>query len=287
MQVKRNELNSIKMLKRYSPPERNTEPRFVSFCNLTTLHGWNHLTSEQGATRKAVWSLAILASILASCYFAFLNIDEFMNSGTITSINSMTAPLSDITFPAITLCNVNPVSLAFLRTLNITTLEQKKAFIKQFVRGSPMKWRDVSEDDDFNFSSASSSLTSPKELMTKLYGWQPNNGKDNVPIARLASQNCSDMIIYGDYKAKSSFVYFYDSYLTATDYGICCWMHPKLDLEWQERSLPQKKPADYVADDFLGIPPGVRSGIKNGFKLIVDVEGEQLTIKRHLSSSFK
>ena len=256
-----------------SAVQTSSPSRFEFFCNQTTLHGWNHLVSEKGFCRKTAWLLVVIASIGASLYFAFLNIDEFINSGTVTSIKSMTAPLSDIEFPAITLCNVNPVSGAFLRSLNITTIAQRRAFFKQYIRGDPKEWEkewNQNENESFVLNT-SKQLKIPRKLLNDIYRWNETNGKEDVPIARLAAQNCSDMIIHADFRAMTYYQYFYESFLVATDYGICCWMHPKLDLEWYDSS--REKPPEYQPEDFLHVPPGAMSGIKNGFKLIVDVEG--------------
>ena len=195
-----------------------------------------------------------------------------------TSIQSMTAPLAEVDFPAITICNVNPVSMAFLRSLNITDLEEKKAFIRQYIRGDPDEWEKHSRDgiEDPFFRSSLDELIIPRKRLNDVYGWNETKEEEDIPIARLAAQNCSDMLIYADFKAKSSKVYFYDSYTTATDYGICCWIHPKLDLEWYDDKTPKKTPNEYDWSDFLNIPAGVKSGIKNGFKMIIDVEGNCL-----------
>ena len=83
-------------------------------------------------------------------------------------------------------------------------------------------------------------------------------------------QNCSDMLLYSDWKRQYDHAY-YDAYLTATDYGVCCLLIPWLDFENPKtRDIP---PANYTADDYHGMKRGAKNGLQNGLKLIVDVEG--------------
>ena len=74
------------------------------------------------------------------------------------------------------------------------------------------------------------------------------------------------MLLY--YNTKDAALFDFDSLVTQTDYSYCCWLHPKLDME------SGKKAREYTSEDYLGVPRGTRSGIKNGVKLILDVEGE-------------
>jgi hypothetical protein len=83
---------------------------FSNYCQQTTLHGWQYLETEPGLWRKIIWALVILISMVASITFMVMNIGEFVNATTVTSIGSTTASLGDITFPSVIICNVNQVT---------------------------------------------------------------------------------------------------------------------------------------------------------------------------------
>ena len=43
--------------------------------------------------------------------FIYKAADDFMNSTVVTTIHSTTVPLSEVYFPAVTVCNINQVML--------------------------------------------------------------------------------------------------------------------------------------------------------------------------------
>ena len=114
--------------------------RFEHFCELTTIHGWKQLASEPGLAAKVTWSLIVAFTIVIFGVFAYLNVTEFVRSTTVTAISSMTAPLDAVRFPALTVCNVNPVSAAFLRSIGVRDLREMRAFIRSYVRGDDDEW---------------------------------------------------------------------------------------------------------------------------------------------------
>jgi hypothetical protein len=101
--------------------------------------------------------------------------------------------------------------------------------------------------------------------LTSFYGWN-----DHTPFYKLASQNCSDMLILTEWKSKGAYK-FYDAWQTATDYGACCLITPYLDFENPET---RNRPAStYTGADYNSIPTGnTRNGIKNGLEIMLDVE---------------
>ena len=73
---------------------------------------------------------------------SILNVNEYVQSGIVTSINTTTASLNDATFPSLALCNVNQLTQSFLLKLGIQDKEvsKKHILIKQYIRGiSPKK----------------------------------------------------------------------------------------------------------------------------------------------------
>ena len=88
---------------------------------------------------KIYWALVVIASITLSVYFTIFNYLEFINSGTVTSINTTTASLKDITFPSLILCNVNQVTSSFLKRLDLNESNDtaKKILFNQFLDGVP------------------------------------------------------------------------------------------------------------------------------------------------------
>ena len=121
----------------------------------------------------------MLGSLVLSIIVSVIGVQEYINAGTVTSINTTTASLSDITFPSMILCNVNQVTASFLWKLDIQAEDdqKKKLLFENFLDGVP-KVKEV--DDESN-----KTLNELYKKMEDKFGWS----KDQ-PFYQIASQNC-------------------------------------------------------------------------------------------------
>ena len=121
----------------------------------------------------------MLGSLVLSILVSVEGVKEYLNSGTVTSINTTTASLSDITFPSMILCNVNQVTASFLWKLDIQAEDdQKKELIfDNFLNGLP-EFEEV--DDESN-----KTLNVLYKKMEEKFGWAKEK-----PFFKIASQNC-------------------------------------------------------------------------------------------------
>ncbi|XP_006818455.1 acid-sensing ion channel 1-like [Saccoglossus kowalevskii] len=80
--------------------------RFEEFATETTLHGMKYvINSKHGKLRRVIWSIIVLSMLVV---FTYSTINSFVRYGkynvsTVIQINYV----SDLTFPAVTLCNYN------------------------------------------------------------------------------------------------------------------------------------------------------------------------------------
>ena len=65
------------------------------------------------------WLIIVLMSLGLSVIYLVDNTKAYLKSTTVTSIDSTTAPLRDILFPSVYICNVNQVTKSFLRNLEV------------------------------------------------------------------------------------------------------------------------------------------------------------------------
>ena len=77
-----------------------------SFCGDTSLHGYQYIGRKE---RRPVWIVVVLLSILAAVFFLGYNIYEYMQSFTVTTLQSTTSGLNNIFYPSVTLCNMNQI----------------------------------------------------------------------------------------------------------------------------------------------------------------------------------
>ena len=59
--------------------------------------------------RRWFWVPAVLISIAAGVFFLVINLIDYMNSTTVTNIQSSTSSLNNIYYPSVTVCNTNQI----------------------------------------------------------------------------------------------------------------------------------------------------------------------------------
>ena len=121
----------------------------------------------------------VLGSFLGSIYVSIDNLYQYLDSSTITSLYDPRASLNDITFPSLTLCNVNQVTASFLWKLDIQAEDdqKKKLLIENFLDGVP-KVKEVGDESN-------KTLNELYQKMEEKFGWAKEK-----PFFKIASQNC-------------------------------------------------------------------------------------------------
>ena len=81
------------------------------YCEQTTLHGWLYLaTTSQRRFWRVVWTIIVFGSVGVALAFVYKAAEEFTKATVVTTIHSTTEPLSEVYFPAVTVCNINQVN---------------------------------------------------------------------------------------------------------------------------------------------------------------------------------
>lgn len=81
------------------------------YCEQTSLHGWFYVTSATGGRGlwRLLWTLVVVLSIAVASLFVYKATEEFTKATVETTIHSTTVPLTEVFFPAVTVCNINQV----------------------------------------------------------------------------------------------------------------------------------------------------------------------------------
>ena len=145
------------------------------------------MCSEPGVIRKVIWLLVLLTFYSLAYFSTHEAIRQYMQSTTVTSMNSTTASLRDIYFPAISLCNVNQVSKTFLRSINATSSNDKKVLFDEFLDGNAELWKKIVETgiQDPIHGENVEILDSLKVEMKKIYNWNSTQS-----FVKMATQVC-------------------------------------------------------------------------------------------------
>lgn len=139
--------------------------------------------------------MVLLTAWAFAMYFLITAVGEYMQSTTVTSINSTTASLKDLYFPGVVLCNVNQVSKAFLRSINVDTDEDSKVLFDEFLDGNPKLWRQFTETGikDAAYDANERKLEPVKNELRKMYNWNATQS-----FIKLANQVCQQVKLQGD-----------------------------------------------------------------------------------------
>ena len=130
---------------------------FCSFCNQTSLHGWqflgHHDRSSKSPWQVFYWLVAVTISLTLGITYMICNIKEYNNAVPITSLDNVTIPLSEIHFPSVTVCNINQVRQSYFEELGSTVSQN---FINQvyykYIEGKFDKHYSISIKDAFTDS---------------------------------------------------------------------------------------------------------------------------------------
>ena len=105
---------------------------FCSFCNQTSLHGWQflgqHDRSSKAPWQVLYWLVAVTISLTFGISYMIGNIEEYNNAVPITSLDNVTIPLSEIYFPSVAVCNINQVRQSYFEEFGSTVSQN---FINQ------------------------------------------------------------------------------------------------------------------------------------------------------------
>ena len=100
---------------------------FEEFCESTGLHGWKHigmvggkilllikflsifLSFQPTSKERYVWLLIVIGALGVAVFFLYMAIEDFTSSTVVTTIETTTAPLSEVFFPTIILCSINQI----------------------------------------------------------------------------------------------------------------------------------------------------------------------------------
>ena len=210
---------------------------FKKYCTMTSIHGFQYIELESNMKKKLFWTFLTSFMTIGSLILVTENTVQFMNSRTRTYIYTTTAPIHELYFPSVFVCNINQVTRTALKKMNLDFGDPKDVeTIKHLF------WKYVHGDSYHDNSTYH--LDHMESVISKL-GWKLDG---NTSFLEVVSQKPQDSILHVSYKRKNQEKQIWGNY-SVTDFGACSWLCP---------------------DDFE--QSQVQNGIKNGFKIVADTE---------------
>lgn len=180
---------------------------------------------------------------------------EYRESAPQTGIESTVAPLNDITFPTISICNIYRIRESFLRWIGIAS-EDKHSFsilYHEFIEG---RTQNLSIEDEERLG----------QLVDKMMEKTGFNMTSDS-FLNIATQKCEDMNLYATFRGIKR--YFFSAFKSITsDNRLCCTISTFLEFELENKT-------GYVTGggSFLDIPKGgALPDFSNGLEILVDSE---------------
>uniref|UniRef100_A0A182QFM1 Sodium channel protein Nach n=1 Tax=Anopheles farauti TaxID=69004 RepID=A0A182QFM1_9DIPT len=222
------------------------------FCENSTLHGLRYVYGGDRMLRM-LWQLVCLISIGFTMIMGMIAWMRFRTTPTITTIETMTYPIWNIPFPAVTVCNINKI-------------DKRKAsvIIDQIVKEFGMSEENatgllVAQASLVNFEAVNTTYLELERVLG-LMGWNPDK------LLLELNQPC-DELIKVCYWLGSEVPCPHVIHRTRTDYGFCCsynvdeTMHPLI----AKRNQTDHQ-APYRAKRLSG------AGRHVGLSILIDVE---------------
>ena len=99
-------------------PESKEKSLFKEFIESTTLHGIRNVFSGDSKLRRFIWFLGISCCIASFIWNSSELMKSYLNKEVLSRVTIVNQDYAR--FPAVTICNFNPLRLAYLQKLNLS-----------------------------------------------------------------------------------------------------------------------------------------------------------------------
>ena len=128
--------------------ESKAKTLFFEFAESTTCHGIRNVFGGGSKLRRFIWLVCVLGSTVYLVLNCTSLIKSYINKETVTRVTIQHQ--DSVMFPAVTICNFNPIRLSYLEQINITNAED----IDQLLRNgtfdeNSVNVKAVASGDDF------------------------------------------------------------------------------------------------------------------------------------------
>ncbi|KAF7381985.1 hypothetical protein HZH66_013417 [Vespula vulgaris] len=212
------------------------------FCLATGLHGYKYVAqSQRSKIERIIWAIVLFGSLCCAIVLMKIAWDYYASHPTLTVIETTHRGIWNYPFPAVTICNINRISLNLTRSL-VEMLSYPSNVSKEFLVQEFRLLLELLDPGVFEHDVT--------ENLTRLQDIIDDNGLTITEVMEKKRQtfkvtkNCSDLLTSCKWNDDSfECEEFFDRILTRD--GICCsfnYVSPR-DVENSYDSKPRKIPA--------------------------------------------
>jgi len=262
--------------------------QFWYFCDDTSLHGWSYiprfsLAGSLGWLHRILWFLLVLSSVCFAWYNVWNLFKEYYFEQTpVITTSTTTGSLNEVYFPSVTVCNLNQIRMSQAYRMGFQDIARSAAVSRLFIQKHFLAATGEDQDHKRQLRAAMEMEGRWEVEFAKIKANLTANGikwnDTSQPFITVdgTAQNCSDLMIHTKWNRVDR--YSYSSHVTYTDFGYCCRIYPKLELE-EPSMLAPANDTDWVLPQYrknfsaeYESRRGSKNGIENGLMLLMDVE---------------
>jgi hypothetical protein len=168
---------------------------FFLWCHETTSHGISHSAKSKYKCMSIVWIFIFFGSIGYSSYLIAQTLIQYLSYETtvsILNINELPAK-----FPAVTICNINPINEEYAENFTNSRIESYKCFNTEWIKSQNysnlqqcLKSNDTAAAFDTIIDKIKRSISYLNEKEQYYYGYDLD--KDMLVSCKYNSESCSD-----------------------------------------------------------------------------------------------
>ncbi|VIO94785.1 amiloride-sensitive sodium channel alpha-subunit, putative [Brugia malayi] len=113
------------------------------FAETTSAHGCILASKSQNAFMRILWITAILSAWIICTYQIWISIDKYYQYQTVVSIQIR--HMTNSIFPAVTICNLNPIRASWLKTFFSQTSNNETEKSDNFHKFTEQQWKNYEE----------------------------------------------------------------------------------------------------------------------------------------------
>ncbi|XP_012137115.2 sodium channel protein Nach [Megachile rotundata] len=185
----------------------------LQFCRDTGLHGYKYIAeTRRSMAERIAWAITVLASLVIAIVIMKFTYDRYADYTTLSVIESTHRGIWNYPFPAVTVCDLNRVSLKLTRQL-VEKLKLPPSVSKAFVVQEMSLLNELLYPGGHEFNIRSN--------LSRLQGIFDMNNLSIPTVINLVTRDCNTLLEACKWKAEEHDcnMIFQPSF---TRYGMCC-----------------------------------------------------------------
>ncbi|KAI4500560.1 hypothetical protein M0802_004522 [Mischocyttarus mexicanus] len=156
------------------------------FCLATGLHGYKYVAqSQRSKIERIIWAIVLFASFCCAIVLMKIAWDYYASHPTLMVIETTHRGIWNYPFPAVTICNINRISLNLTRRL-VDTLSHPSNISKEFLVQEFRLLLELLDPGVFEYDIA--------ENLTRLQNILDDNQLTIPEVMEKVTRNCSDLL---------------------------------------------------------------------------------------------